>query len=186
MILPKITFRRSSLYDQALIREEESKEQPLEEVMEQEFLRIQKEWSEWEEKLLTSISEITKLPWNEKEIVIYFTWGVYPYSDPLTINEISNIHDITHELIHRILSDSENFQKINSNWDALINSYPDETFNCKIHVVIHAIHLEIMKKYFDEKTIRKEMEAVKIDDYTRSWEIVVKESSEKIVQKLIK
>lgn len=184
MNLPKIIFRRSWLYDNALARDEGWKEAPPEERMQQSFLRIQNEWREWEEKLLTSISDVIKLPWNEKEIVVYFTWGVYPYSDPVTINAISDIHVLTHELIHRILSEPENQEKINSNWEALMNSFPNETPKCKTHIVVHAIHHEVMKKYFNDEVINKEMEAVKLEDYVRSWEIIRKEGADKIVQKL--
>ena len=184
--LPKIIFRRSRLYDEALAREPDWKK-PEESFMKEHFQKIQDEWKPVETNMLKAISSITKLPWGEKEIVIYFTYGIVPYSDPLTINPVSNIHTITHELIHRILSrPQENKEKIKDNWDSLMDEYKDEDQKCRTHIVIHAIHLAILKKHFDNKTIQEEMIQVKHPDYIRSWEIVKRDGYEIIILKLTK
>lgn len=186
MKLPKIIFRRSWLYDNALVREPNWKK-PEEEFMKKHFQKIQDDWRPFETKILKAISSTTKLSWNEKEIVVYFTYGVIPYSDPLTINPVSNIHTITHELIHRIISEPpENSKRINDNWNLLMDKYKSETQKCRTHIVIHAIHLAILKKHFDDKTIQKEMAQVKHPDYVRSWEIVKRDGYKAIISKLTK
>ena len=184
--LPEIIFRRSRLYDEALVREPDWRK-PEEEFMRKAFQKIQDEWKPVETNMLKAISSTTKLPWGEKEIVVYFTYGVVPFSDPLTINPVSNIHTITHELIHRILSrPQENKEKVKDNWDLLMDEYKDEAQKCRTHIVIHAIHLAILKKHFDGKTIQAEMLQVKHPDYIRSWEIVKRDGYENIISKLTK
>ena len=182
---PKLIFRRSWLYDNALAREPNWKK-PEESFMRKHFQKIQDEWKLIEAKMLRAVSSTTKLPWNEKEIVVYFTYGVVPYSDPLTINPVSTIHTITHELIHCIISEPENWGKIEKNWESLVAEYKGENQKCKTHIVIHAIHLAILKQHFDNKTIQEEMIQVKHPDYIRSWEIVKRDDYENIVSKLVK
>ena len=56
--------------------------------------------------------------------------------------------------------------------------------NLQGHIIIHAIHQHILEKFFDKKTLRKEMKKVKHPDYTRSWEIVVRDGYKKIIKEL--
>jgi hypothetical protein len=150
MNLPTILFRRSHLYDVALKREKKY-ENPDEKRVAKAFKDIQKKWAPWEKIILEEISKTTHLPWNEKEIVVYFSYGVYAYSDPLTINLVSDIHVLTHELIHRIISEPENWERIKKNWNAFLRNYKDEDIICRTHIIVHAIHLHILEKYFSKK-----------------------------------
>lgn len=184
MKLPKIIFRRSWLYDSALARRQEFKN-PDEKKLQKAFTKIQKDWKVHEALLLKEISKVTKLKWNEKEIVIYFSYGIFPYSDPLTINPRSDIHVITHELIHRILSEDENWLKIKKRWGKFMSKYKKEDKACKVHIIIHAVHMEIMSKLFDDKVIKKEILSTAHNlPYARSWEIVQQDGYKNIVKEL--
>ena len=120
--MPKLIFRRSWLYDEALIRERDFK-MPSDTILNAYLRKIEREWKKQGARILKEVARVTKLEWREKEIVIYITAGVYPYSDPMTLNPRSSIHTLSHELIHRILSEPENREKIKKNWAKLMKKY---------------------------------------------------------------
>ena len=147
MELPKIIFRRSEVYDEALAREPNW--QKPEEELKNFFIKIQEEWEKVGDKIPKEISETVKLPWNEKEIVVYVTYGVIPFSDPLTINSSAcDIHTITHELIHRIMSELENWDTFESKWKQYIDKYKNESQTVQYETAVNAVHTKIIKKLF--------------------------------------
>lgn len=183
--MPKLIFRRSWLYDQALARKRGYK-MPSHEALDAHVRKLEKEWAKYGKKILTEITRITKLSWHEKEVVCYVTAGVIPYSDPLTLNLRSNIDTVTHELIHRIVSEPENWERVKGNWMTLMRKYKSEPQQTRMHIVIHAIHATILKKLFGEKRLKKEKKTVRDPKYTRSWAIVDAEGYENIVKELTK
>lgn len=183
--MPKLILRRSWLYDQALARKRGYK-MPSDRVLDVCVQKLGKEWVRYGEKVLKEISRITKLDWQEKEIVCYVTAGVIPYSDPLTLNLRSDIDTLTHELIHRILSEPENWKRIKSNWIRLMKKYRNETQKTKTHIIVHAIHATILKKLFGEKRLEKAKKTVRDSKYIRSWTIVDADGYGNIVKELTK
>lgn len=171
MPLPKIIFRRSWLYDNALARNQEFVITD-ERIMDAHLKKLERAWMKVERVVLKEISRLTKLPWHEKEIVVYFTSGVRAFSDPLTLNPSANIEALTHELIHRIISEPENWKKIEKNWKKLLSHYKSESKTTKSHIFVHAIHGALIKKLFGEVRLRKEKESISLPDYIRAWEIV--------------
>ena len=181
--MPKLIFRRSWLYDRALARKRGYK-MPTDEVLDVHLQKIEREWVRYGGKILKEIARVIKLNWHEKEIVCYITAGVIPYSDPLTLNPRSDIDTLTHELIHRILSEPENWKRIKSNWKRLMKKYRSESQKTKTHIVIHAIHAIILKKLFGDKRLRREKKAVNDPKYIRSWKIVDRDGYKNIIREL--
>ena len=159
---------------------------PSDKALDAHVQKLEKAWAKYGGKILTEIRRVTKLSWREKEIVCYVTAGVIPYSDPLTLNLRSDIDTTTHELIHRIVSEPENWKRIKGNWMMLMKKYKSEPQRTKTHIVIHAIHAAILKKLFGEKRLKREKKAVRDQKYIRSWKIVDVEGYENIIKVLTK
>ena len=183
--MPKLIFRRSWLYDQALARKRGYK-MPSDRALDKHMYKMEKEWTKHGRKVLEKITMTTKLSWQEKEIVCYITAGVIPYSDPLTLNLRSDIDTLTHELIHRILSEPDNWLRIKSNWVKLMKKYRGEAQETKTHIAIHAIHVAVLKKLFGEKRLKKEKRAISDPRYVRAWEIVDADGYKNIIKELTK
>lgn len=190
--LPKIIFRHSWIYDKTIKRLSGEKTLKIfsKEYFRRHMKKLSKDWSKNEIQILRELAKVTKLKWREKEIVVYITDGVISFSDPLTLNLKSTIHTLTHELIHRILSQRENGLRFNKNWNRLMDKYKKEVpkagGNLRGHIIVHAIHKYILEKLFDKKILQKEMKAVKHPDYIRSWEIVKRYGHKEIIKQLTK
>ena len=180
---PKLIFRRSWLYDLALKRGKDFK-MPHANVLDAHVRKLEKSWKKHGQGILKAITQTTKLNWHEREIVCYITAGVIPYSDPLTLNRWSDIHTITHELIHRILSEPENWKKVQKNWSRIMKRYKHESDKTKGHVVVHAIHGIILEKYFGGTALEKEKKAIRDPNYVRSWNIAGRDGYQYIVGEL--
>ena len=148
--------------------------------------KLERAWAMHGKKILSEIAKVTKLNWHEKEIVVYMTAGVIPYFDPLTLNLRSDIDILTHELIHRILSEPENWRRIKGNWVKLMKKYKNEPQKTKTHIVVHAIHAVILKKLFGEERLKREKKAVRDPKYIRSWKITDADGYENIIRELTK
>lgn len=158
---------------------------PSDKILDAHTRKLKKAWAKYGEKILTEITRVTKLNWHEKEIVCYITAGVIQYSDPLTLNLLSDIDTIIHELIHRILSEPENWGRIKRNWMILMKNYKGESQKTDTpHIVIHAVSAAIMKKLFGEKRLNREKRAVRDPKYIRSWEIVDRDGYTNIIKEL--
>lgn len=182
--MPKLSFHRSWLYEQALAKPE-GYNMPSDKILDTHVKKMQREWLKHGDIILKEIAHASKLKWHEKEIICYVTAGVIPYSDPLTINLLSDIHTITHELIHRIISEPENWRHIQIGWAKLMKKYKSESPQTRTHIVIHAIHGIILRKLFGEKVLEKEKQTIKRSDYIRAWELADQEGYENIVKQLL-
>lgn len=188
-MLPKVTFKRSWLYDEALKRER-GFFMPSDVLFDKRIRALEKLWKEWGRKMLRELETVTKLSWHELDITCYITAGVISYSDPLTItvrkNAYSMFDTLTHELIHRILSEPENYKIIHRNWCSLMTLYQSEKLGARTHAVIHAIHTHILKKFFGMRRLKKEMERIRHPNYIRAWNIVKRDGYQNIIAALTK
>lgn len=190
MNLPEINFRASYVYDGHLKRDPKW-ERPAQEKFDAFFECIKSDWEKHGTEILEEISKITKLMWHEKDTTCYVTWGINPYSDPLTLNLTSNFHVLTHELIHRILSQRKNNpDQFHQNWESLFGKegkYKDETQLCRVHIGVHAIHTAIYKKLFSDTELQANIKfSEPYEDYRRSWKIVARDGYENIIAELTK
>jgi hypothetical protein len=148
--------------------------------------KLERVWAKNSQKLLKEIAKATKLSWQEKEIDCYVTDGVRPYSDPLTLNMRSDLDTIAHELIHRILSEPENWQKIKKNWLRLMKKYEEEPDVVGIHVVVHAVHAQVLYATSGEKRLPAIIQKTRDPNYIRAWELAEQEGYDAVVTQLTK
>lgn len=185
MKTPKITFRYSSIYDRRFKEAFKGKGYPGDKEILKYTKEIEKEWRKHEKKILTSISNITGLSWNEKEILVYVVGRVIPFSDPLTIGsrpDLEGCADIlTHELIHRNWFYGDPKKKIINYFN---KKYKNESWTTIVHIPLLAIHWKIFLELFDEKRLKKDKKYLsQFPDYKKAYEIVDKEGYEEIVSK---
>ena len=192
MVLPKVKFRYSWIYDQNWkIWLKVYDLTPVDLSFNQIYKRIErieKSWSEHEKPILKEISTISNLPWREKEILCYVVSRCIPFSDPLTISanfdDASQAVDVlTHELIHRLFAQEGNMQKSKMAWDYFQKKYSNEYLNVITHVVVHAFHMHIFLKFFNKKRLEREVKSLELlPDYKRAWKIVFKEGYKEIIK----
>jgi len=193
--LPKIIFKYSRIYDEFLSKEVPTKK-TIKRVLKY-MKRLEKSWKKDEEKVLKEISKITSLKWREKEIHCYIVRKAASLSDPLTlriynlqekVRKIDFLIDIlTHELIHRIFTQEGNFQKTEKAWGYIDRKYKKESERTKTHIVIHAIHTHIYLKLYDKERLKRDIQwASYRKDYKRAWEIIQRDSYQKIIGEFTK
>ena len=194
-MIPKIIFHRSKIYDRQLKRTSEFELPPAESVFRSRIKEYREAWDKEGHKILEELESVTKLKWHENEIICYVTWGIYPYSDPLTINVSrypKSVKDgpeitmdiLTHELIHRMLSHPLRFPKIKENWEKLMKKYPECSRVTKAHIAVHAVHEHVLRKFYGKERLLREMQDVKDPNYVLSWEIVKRDGYQNIIREL--
>jgi hypothetical protein len=93
------------------------------------------------------------------------------------------IDTLVHELIHRLLTDQDNFGRIKAAYRYIDRKYKGEARETRLHIPIHAIHAHIYMKFFDEARLKAEIEHISfLPDYRRSWEIVQAKGYKNIIR----
>jgi len=187
-MLPKTQFHYSPIYYEHLVLPKNFV-RPTDEFIFKNTRKLELKWRKIEKKILKELEFVTGLKWQESHIYIYTISGVGWFSAPLTMSITEDtdviLDMLIHELIHRILSENENWKIIKKRWFKLTGEYKKENLNARIHVPIHAIHKHIFLKLFNQKKLELEIKRVKNDkDYARAWEIVQSGDYKKIIQSL--
>jgi hypothetical protein len=189
-MIPKVIFHRSHLYDAALKREPEFEKPPEEKAFAKKIKSYEALWKKEGPAILEELQRVTKLKWHNSEIVCYVTWGVYPYSDPLTINPRKDANGtldiLTHELIHVLLSQESNSKVYWKNWRVFLKKHTKYSYTTSVHIAVHAIHEHIFRKLYNVKRLTKEINDIQDLDYVLSWEIVQKEGYKNIIAEITK
>ena len=195
-MIPEIEFRYSNIYDdsyrnylwvQKRLKKEKRKYPSHREILNY-IKKIEEVWDKIEKNVLKELSNISGLKWKEKKIICYVVGYANPFSDPLTIPIYIKDYDyfidiLIHELIHQIFTQEGNLDKSKKSWNYLFKKYKKETWNTKIHIPLHAIHSQIYLKFFNKNRMQKDISYVSgFKDYKRSWEIVLKETPDKIIK----
>ncbi len=132
------------------------------------------------------ISKITGLKWCEKNVDIYFINHRHSFSDPLSINitgkSVEYIKYIfIHEMIHRIFIQSDYDHIFDIYWRRLQRSFPDLSMGTIYHIPLDAfislIYSNQPSKLMKIKKFDKKLGA----DYIMAWQIVERESFQKII-----
>ncbi|MFH1503651.1 MAG: hypothetical protein ABIE36_03265 [Candidatus Diapherotrites archaeon] len=197
-MIPKIEFRYSDIYDR---RYRESKdiqtrlkkkkqEYPSRKEIVKYMNKAERLWKDYERDILKEISKITKLNWKEKKIICYVIGCGRSFSEPLTVRTFKKdfntfIDTLTHELIHQISSQDEvRYMK----WhNYVLKHYSKELRITKTHILLCAVHWEILEKMFGKKRLEKEIKRhEKPIDYKRAWKIVEEEGVDNILKKFYK
>lgn len=157
-----------------------------------------KAWAPFERRVLKGMCETTGLAFRQNIIDVYVAPWFYAFSDPMVIGVIHEPDDfvdtLTHELLHRLLTDNTSIPYENSHlleWEKLFGK--GHSFKTLVHIPVHAIHkaiyLDILKA---PERLERELHSLENEkgwdttDYLKSWEYVEEHGYEIIIQKLKK
>ncbi len=185
--LPIIEFRTSWIYNVQWIRPKKLQKPPdLQDWVKREK-KLRLLWAMDGRKILRTMSRVTGLPWREDRIIVYLSWGIRPFSDPLTLNlraDVQAVFDtLAHELIHRICSHEKNHQRIRRRWRSFVKQYPNELPLAINHVPIHAVHERMWRELFPRR-LKKIKSQLTLQPYIRAWQIVDEQGAELVVKKI--
>lgn len=148
-----------------------------------EYIELQRiKWAKYETKILSEISKITGLEWQEDKIYCYIVGFCTAFSDPLTLSMKANknfIDTLAHELIHQI--QIQNSKKLLKSYTSLKAKYPNESILTINHIILFAVYMKLYLKLFDRKRLQKNKPS-KNQEYVKAWQIVEKEGSENILE----
>jgi hypothetical protein len=150
-------------------------------------------WQPYEQNILSSMCTMLGLNFKQNIVDVYIAPWFYAFSDPMvlgvTFEPDEFVDHLTHELIHRLLSDnlvtSPDFDYIEE-WRNLFGT--QHSFNALVHIPVHAVHkaiyLDVLK---DSKRLEGDVSTLKKNnaaDYLKSWEYIEKEGYSEIIDKL--
>lgn len=194
--IPKVIFRFSEVYNQEWRYIFDSKKRemkyPSDDVIRKYIDKVEKLWKRVEQKMLTELTDLTGLKWDEREVICYVVGWVTPFADPLTLpvykDDLGYNHDyfvdiLTHELIHRLQTQDSNRYKMKKYWAYADKKYAKETFESMAHISVNAIHAHLIKEIFDDQRLEFNIRLMKdLPDYKSAWEIVLKEGYKSIIK----
>lgn len=162
----------------------------------EEYDAIAKKYDVWwrtdGDTILTAMTEVLNLQFHQPEIDIYVVPWFNAISDPMIIgpafpNQDELINSVTHELLHRLLTENTvtdyTYDYI-SGWKEL---FGDHEFNTLVHIPVHAV----MKKVYLDKINRPDLldldkRLVKDNQpYANAWTYVDDNGYEEIISKLV-
>ena len=148
MMIPKIIFRYSWIYDQRwkdldLLNKDSY---PAADAIKAYIKVVEPLWQKDHHEILEELSNISTLSWQEETITCYVVGRTIPFSDPLTIPIFKEVFDnfidvLTHELIHQLFI--QNSQRLEKSWNYVYKQYKEYAFNTRIHIPLHALHEHI-------------------------------------------
>ncbi len=199
-MIPEVKFVYSFIYDKTIVEKFWIRHYDQEKCSERvsKYIEVlEPVWGKIEKKVLSELSIVSGLKWSERKIKCYVTtMSLYSsFADPLTISILNQaqypksvsifIQTLIHELVHQLFTQQSDFK---NNFAAAFNEiakkYPYEKIYAKNHILLHALLKHIILKYFDEKTLKKEIErskTFKSESYYRAWQIVEKDDYAKII-----
>jgi hypothetical protein len=201
IMIPKVEFVYSMIYDKIIIEKFYKKEYDFEKFSKriQKFIKyIEPKWRKVEKKILTELANVSGLKWNELKIKCYVTTHHFfvPFSEPLTIGVFYGkkaehqvrseyfIHTLTHELIHQLFMQQGWSKRFSKAFSKIRDKYKKEIWNTKNHVLLLALHKDILLKYSGKKALMKIIEETKYyrtAGYYEAWQIVEKEGYQNII-----
>jgi len=163
--------------------------------MKQRVGDYQKAWQPYEQKILYGMTEILGLTFRQNIIDVYIAPWFRAFSDPLVIGVMKEpdefIDILTHELLHRLLTDNTVIshkmeQKLVLEWGRLFGK--DLPFVQLVHIPVHAVHKAIYLDLLGESA-RFERDVANnkkhdATDYIAAWEYVNKQGYQTIIKQL--
>jgi len=152
-------------------------------------------WKPYETKILEGLTSVLGLTFRQNIIDVYIAPWFAAFSDPLVIGVVSEpdlfIDLLTHELIHKLLTDNtllEPESNLVSVWEKLYGK--NHTFNTLLHVPVHAVHkaiyLDVLKAPERLKRDLQISQENEPNDYLKAWEYVDKIGYKNIINQLKK
>lgn len=161
--------------------------------MERRVAEYSAAWQMYEKTILNGMFDILNLQFRQNIIDVYIAPWFLAFSDPLVIGVTSEpdmfVDLLTHELIHRLLTDNtliSSDTNLTGEWEQLWGS--NHSFDSLIHIPVHAVHKAI---YLDvlENPQRLERD-IKINtdndagDYIKAWDFVNKHDYKQLIKQL--
>jgi len=161
-----------------------------------EYVKIAQKYEEWwrpfNDRILNGICDILNLEFSQNIIDVYMAPWFSPISDPMVIPPIYRspdmlINTVTHELIHRLLTDNTSVaygHNFVSDWKALFGDHHE--WKTIVHIPVHAV----MKKLYLDVLNRPDLLALDIEKveknkpYRDAWTYVNTNDYVAIIDKL--
>lgn len=164
------------------------KSYPGEEEIEKKVESYKAAWISYEEKILKGISDILELEFFQDIIDVYIVGRAQSFSDPMivasTFEPDEFIDVLTHELLHRLLTDNTKKLNVVKIWSEM---FPRKERLTRNHIILYAVHkylyLEVLK---EEQRFKQDIERTKNPEYKDAWNIVEEEGYEKIIDQFKK
>ncbi len=151
----------------------------------------QKAWSKRERIILEGMFKLTGLRFKQNIIDVYIAPWFAAFSDPMVLGikyEPDRFVDVlTHELLHRLLTDNTKIGKIDllKEWKKLFGK--NHTFNTLVHIPVLALHKAIMLEVLKQpKRLERDIATMKeyqATDYVKAWNYVNKNAYQDIINK---
>ncbi len=199
MAQPKIRIKKSYLLNDKIVPllENELKELGREHESSDEFIdskvvEYTSAWSQYEMKIITGLCDALGLEFNQNIIDIYVAPFSNSFSDPMVIstkysaNRVVDV--ITHELIHRLLTDNNclpmrDGRQLSEHWREMFGV---RDFKALVHIPVHALLEYIFIDILNEPNrLERDMNLCsKYEPYKKAWEYVREEGYTTIIKKL--
>lgn len=161
-----------------------------------EYVKVTEQYETWwrphNDKVLYGLCNILGLEFRQNVIDVNVAPWFNPISDPMVVgpafvSEDALVNTLTHELIHRLLTDNTStdyYHDFLSDWETLFGS--DHNKKTLIHIPVHAV----MKSLYIDTINRPDLLEYDIREtkhnkpYADAWEYVQKNDYDDIVRKL--
>jgi len=145
------------------------------------------EWKKVEKVVLEAMGDVLELEFYQGVIDAHFVYSSGSMSSPMiigvrTADETRFIDLMTHELIHRLLSDNTKKVPVMKVWNEMFPE-TEMTHLTRVHIVLHAVHEHIYREVLDapERLAKDIAIAQKFPDYAASWKVVQERGYKNII-----
>lgn len=148
-------------------------------------------WTPYEKKIIHGMCGLLDLEFRQNIIDVNIAPWFYAFSDPMVIGVTYKpdrfVEVLTHELIHRLLTDNTQtaYDTLYANeWKRLFGA--DHTFGALVHIPVHAIMQGVFDDALDEpeRTINDREACRKWEDYDVAWRYVEEHGYKWVVDQL--
>lgn len=156
------------------------------------ILSYQKAWDKHEKQIMEGMQKILGLKFNQNIIDVYIAPWFDAFSDPMVIGNKFDpeyfVDVLTHELLHRLLTDNTKIKKIRliPKWKKCFGK--NHNLTTLVHIPVHAtqkaIFIEILKQPSRAKRDFEKMKELKAKDYISSWQYVEKNDYRDLIKRV--
>lgn len=157
--------------------------------------KYKKSWDPVEQKILNAMCDITGLEFRQNTLDVFIAPWFYAFSDPMVIGIMMEgdefVRNLTHEMIHRIITDNTSlpyYYDYIAAWQKLYGK--NHNWNTLVHIPVHAVHKAIIYDVLKDPSIKDADYNMCLefggpeDDYIKSWGYVDKHGYKEIIEKL--
>ena len=187
--IPRIDFRHSWVYDQQNKLRYTDPLYPKGDAIRAYIDSVSKLWKSKSRSMLSAITKLSGLPWQEDTIVCYVVGRGIPISDPLTIplyekREDTFLEKLSYNLIERNILSPKNLIKRSDFWEEMFRELSDDGIKVSYMVPVNAIFREIQKRYFPGTESTQSSLLTTNLDFQRAWQIVDSLGHKHVIERL--